>query len=311
MKPFVILILLATGRAVPAAMPGVDSAAEDALAPNAVVLVRHVTSATDAEALLMRDAAHADAVAVVSWPDATHAHLHVLTGTSARWLERDLEFSDVDAPMERGRFVGFALGAMFPPRHAAPAAAPPAPSFIPGAPASPDVPKPDRRAAFDLVALASTGIGGYAGGVGSEGSVRLRVATSLEIRAGFGVRIGAIDPLHAQLTAYKLDAGAALRLWRENGARPLELVLRVDGIAMQEVLSRPIDGDAFSRGARWIAGMDALGEGDWAFVPEAAMVAAVGTEVVFGTTRVILDDIGRATIPKVRLVGELGVRVRF
>ena len=313
MKPFVIVVIVATGRATPAAMPAIDAAAEDALAPNAVVLVRHVEAATDPEALRMRDAASADAVAVVSWPDATHAHLHVLPPASGRWLERDLTFSEVDAPAERGRFVGFALGAMIPPRRAeprlpfdAPVAAAPHES-----PASVAVPTAERRAAFDLVAIASTGIGGYAGGYGSEGSLRFRVVDRVEIRAGFGARIGSIDPLHVQVTSLKIDAGAGFRVWRSEGARPLQVALRVDGIALQESLSRPIGVDAFSRGARWVAGVDGLVEGGWAFVPEAALVVALGTEVVFGTTRVVLDDVGRASIPKVRLVGELGVRVRF
>lgn len=312
MKPFVIVVIVASSRAGPAATPAIEDAAQEALDPRAVVLVRHVVAATDAEALRMRDAATADAVAVVSWPDGTHAHLHVLPSPSGRWLERDLAFSDSDAPFERGRFVGFALGAMIPPLRDAGRVveAPPAPA--PRSPTNPAAPVPaDRRGAFDLVALASAGIGGYAGGFGSEASVRFRVADWLGVRAGFGLRIGSIDPLHVQMTTSKIDAGVALRAWHTQGPRPLDVALRVDGLVVQEALSRPLDGDTFSRGSRWIGGMDALVEGAWTFVPEAAFVGALGTEVVFGTTRVVLDDVGRASIPKLRLVGELGMRVRF
>ena len=311
MKPFVVVVIIATSRAGPGATPAIEDAAQDALEPSAVVLVRHADAPSNAEVLHVRDAANADAVAVVTWPDVAHAHVRVLPSSSKRWLERDLTFSDSDALDERGRFVGFALGAMIPPRREA-SPSPPAPAPEPGVQALPAERPHERRGAIDLVATSGFGIDGYGGGFGSELSFRYRVALPVAVRAGFGIRVGSIEPANIQTRTAQFSAGLAIRAWHTpDMLRPLHVALRVDGIVVRQGLSHAIFADAVSRGVRWVGGLDLLLEGGWDFVPEAAFIAAVGSEIVFGTTRVVLDNDERADLAKVRLVAELGMRVRF
>ena len=218
--------------------------------------------------------------------------------------------------------LGFAIAAMVPPRVRAPITAdvpgrgadddsrgePRASSPLPVLPSrGPD----PERGAVDIVTIGSSGSGGNAGGFGGVLLTRWRVASTVMFCFGGGGRTGEISELRSSATVILAKAGVSWQPFRTNGERFFALGLRADLLASLQLVSRTLAFDQTSRGSRWMPGADLLVEGGWYFHPRLAAVAAFGGEVAFGTTRVYIGDVQRATIPKLRMVGELGVRVRF
>jgi hypothetical protein len=311
-------------------------ATQDGLDPSAVVLVREVPDATlasDARAMSLAEVVHADAIAVLTWPDAEdrRAHVHVFAARPGRWIDRDIEFRGIDAPDERGKTLGYAVAAMVLPRPEAPPKEPP-PTPEPGPretargpvqsardlppkpePAPPPASPPPRDATFsiDVVGTGSDGIGGSAGGFGSEASARWRFYGPLAARIGGGFRIGDVAGAQASSAVLRIDAGFAVRLVSLGRSRPVTIGLRADGVALYELLTRQETNGASSAGSRWQPAVDGMAELGWVFVPGAAFVAAGGAEVAMSRTRVLVDGAQAATIPRVRILGEFGIRASF
>ena len=324
----VVVLLVALGGAREPSTRSMSMAAQEALDPSTLVLVREVPDATlasDARAVTLADAVHADAVAVLTWPEADHhrAHVHVYATHPPRWVDRDIEFRSVDAAEERGKALGYAVAAMVLPRRDAPEPAPPpapppppapkpspTPLPLPPPPAPPPLPR-ERRLALDVVGTGSTGIGGYAGGFGTEASARWRFYSPFSARIGGGLRIGDIPAAQASTALVRADAGLALRVIAIGHTRPLDLGIRVDFVLLYELLSRPTSNSATSTGARLVPAGDALAEIGWTFVPGAALVAAGGAEVAASGTDVFVDDKLAGAIPRVRILGEFGIRAFF
>ena len=317
----VVVLLVALGGAREPSTRSMATAAQDALDPSTLVLVREVPDATlasDARAVSLADAVHADAVAVLTWPDADHhrAHVHVYAARPARWVDRDIEFRGIDAAEERGKALGYAVAAMVlprhePPVHEEPPPPPPPPKPEPPPPPPPPPPPRDRTLAIDVVGTGSAGVGGSAEGFGSEASARWRFFSPLSARIGGGLRIGDIPAAQASTALVRLDAGLALRAVSIGHARPLTIGLRADAVALYQLISRPAANNGTSSGSRWEPAVDGLLEIGWAFVPEAAIVAAGGAEVATSRTEVLVDNQPAATIPRVRILGEFGIRASF
>ncbi len=317
----IVVLLVALGGAREPSTRAMATAAQEALDPNALVLVREVPDATlasDARAMSIAEAVHADAVAVLTWPEADHhrAHVHVYAAKPSRWVDRDIEFRGVDAAEDRGKALGYAVATMVPlrreepePPHAPPPVVLPAPQPIAAPP--PPVVVHERRFAVDLVGVASAGIGGSAGGFGGEASLRWSFARTLAVRLGGGLRIGEVPPANAASYVERFDGGFAWHPFITGGARPLAIGVRADFVGLLQTVTRPTVDDTTSRGSRWLAGGDALAEAEWAFVPEAGIVAGAGAEVAASATSVLVDDRSTATIPRVRILGELGLRAFF
>jgi len=300
------------------------SAARTALGPGAIVTMRETQKTpTDDEAVAIGQELHASAVAEVVWDDAQHlrARIHVHVEGAARWIDRELGFVSADAPGERGRTIGFTLASMLPepPAHdepppppAPPPSPPPvsAPPFTTAESPRPLPPPKPTRGAVDAAALGSVGIAGYGGGIGAALALRWNLGAGFALRFGAGARGGEVPPAQASSLFVFGAAGVAWSApWRAGpvgfGARADLLLTRLQLSHLDEDDPTPV------RQSRWIGGADALLEATWLFSQSAGIFGALGTELAFGTTNVVVKQAQVAVVPLVRGVSEIGVLARF
>lgn len=115
----ILLIAIAAGpgKTADPFTPAVARATRDALGSGTDVVVRQLEKLpSDGDAVSLAAQAHADAVVEVSWslPDHLHTTIRMQRTGTARWMDRDIGFRDVDEPDERSRTVGFAIASMLP-----------------------------------------------------------------------------------------------------------------------------------------------------------------------------------------------------
>jgi hypothetical protein len=313
----VVVILLTAGDASDPAAPALVAAAEQALEPGTVVVVRETqTPATDDQAVAVADALRADAVAVVTWTDGERpaARIHLRARTRPRWVDRELAFRAADAPAERGRAAGFALASMVPlPAPGAEPFPPPGPPAAAAAPPAQDTKKPSistfsDRGEIALLGAASAGLGGSAAAAGFGVELRLRASFLVGIRGGVSARFGSVAEAEASSRAVKLDVGPVLALVRTPS---WSLGPRLDLGAVHHAVQRPTAAGFESTASRWIPATTTQLDARW--TPTSGMVvgAAIGLEIAFGEARVLVDGRPVALIPPVRTVAELGVGLRF
>jgi hypothetical protein len=285
---------------------------------------------SDRVALRAEERMRAAAVVQLAWVDEarSRAHLRLHVAETDAWIERTLAFSPADTEPERGRTLGFAVTSMLPeevlaarsrimlPRAdeaAAPAAAPPpAPAAAPGPPAPP-------RYAVRLGAAGSTGVSGTAGGIGGTVDGELFFGAAPSLRAGIGYRLGDVPGLGSSDITLSLRGGFALWPLPLSAGWPVAVSVRVDGVAFHHDLSFRSENGQVTRLGRWVAGMDVVAELSIRLTGTMHLVAAAGAEVAFGATDLVIQDIYPdhvqerivATIPPLRGVGELGLRLLF
>jgi hypothetical protein len=116
--PLVIVLLVGAGGAVDPTTSRTAAAMVRTLGADYRVDVREVGAATpgDADALAVEQRVHATAVIELTWTDENHrqAVLRAHIAKTGRWVERTVGFRTADAPIERGRTLGFAAGSMLP-----------------------------------------------------------------------------------------------------------------------------------------------------------------------------------------------------
>lgn len=112
----VLAIVVAVGEAKTPVTEGLLAAAEEALLAGTSVRISEVTIPTDDEALRLENELEARAAVSLSWEDGAHLHAHIRlhVGRTDRWTDRQIRFSSVDTPRERGRTIGFAIASMWP-----------------------------------------------------------------------------------------------------------------------------------------------------------------------------------------------------
>jgi hypothetical protein len=302
----IVLLLVARGDMQQPAMAALTRAAETVLGPQSHIVFHEQPKALgDDEAIALADQMRASMVVTVTWSsDQSRAHVHVHFADRSGWLERDVSFSPLDPPTERGRTLGFEIATMVPdlppsqtpPPLAAPVAKPEEPPLMPVA----------ARASAWAVDLNGTGaVGGEATGYGIGAGARWSFVPSAFVRAGGAVRFGRVLPANATSTTWVpaigvgyLSAGPSSRV--RVGAR-------ADGLAMFTELSRSSPAEA--RG-RWTPGIDLMAEVELAASP-VAIAGAIGAEYAFGSTTVRVGETDATTLPRLRLMAELGLRLRF
>jgi hypothetical protein len=142
--PLTLVVLVAAGQGSDTTTEGVVRATRQALGGDAHVEVRETRAApTEADVADVQSSTASDAIAEVRWTDARHdrASLLVLVNATGRRVRRTIAFRASDAPMERGRTLGFAVVSMLPegglvPPEPPPATAP-APTSQPPPPSAP------------------------------------------------------------------------------------------------------------------------------------------------------------------------------
>ncbi len=344
---FVVVILVAAGDAGDPATKTMTATAQEALGPDAIVLVREVDAMpSDDDAVRLETTLRAEAVVEVTWPGATHDHAHLRVhapAESSKWAERDLSFAARDLPGERGRTTGFAVASMLPTPKAAsatapsaaprppaassptlppssPSAASPPAASPPAAPVAPPRPRragdrgaelPTARAAFDVSAAGALGLGGNAAGLGGEVGARLRLSHGFSL-VGFGsAMLGDMESAQATSSTLRFVAGGAFEPLRPLATRPFAIGVVLDAGASRVSLTRRIVGADPISGARWVGVSQGRLELAWWVLPQTALVSSVGVEVAFGATRVVIDDASVSSIPVVRGLASLGVRSSF
>ncbi len=322
LTPALVIILVSAADARAPEMATVAASAAEALGPNASVIVREVAQLpSDADAEQLEEVLSATAIVELSWSDfamrrRARLHAHVRIG----WRDRELTFDPGDPAAERGYAVGFAVAALVPPQKPEGKSEP---SHTPGPPPAwvNPAPRPSPRVAprsffaVDLVVKASSGVAGYAGGLGGELATRAFNPAGLSARLAVGARLGEIAPARASALTTWAGLGFSVPLLSRiatDGAATFELGLRADLLLLRHAFARSARGpDTVSRDSRWIPGVDLMAEGTLAVARDAAVVGAVGAEYAFGATRVFVGDSAVATVPRLRFVFELGLRARF
>lgn len=330
----VVAVLIAVGEVSSPMTQGVTDAMTGALAealgPATALVLRTTALSSDDEALAIEGELGAAAVARVMWdgPDQTVGVLRAHLRSTDRWFERRVTFSPADSRAERGRTLGFAFAALL---LMAPEAARPAPPEPPA-----DVPDPaqmspatapttavkaaapaeesaeplrDRSLAIELAALAATGVGGPARGLGASLHAEWAVRRGFFARAGAAVRAGPVPGLNGEDTLAGVGAGLAFRpRVPDPGKTSLGLGVTLEALGLYQDLShRTASGGSLHEG-RVTAGVTTSVEASWGITRALDLFAALGAEVVFGSTDVTVAGRQVATVPIVRPTAQAGLR---
>ncbi len=244
----------------------------------------------------------ASLVAVVSFdPARGSARLRVQPAPQAEWIERELAFDSADAEVERARAVGFAILSMLP------SSEPPAPP-----PPPPDRgPSGDRARRFPWVleagALATVGVGGAATALGGVAGGRVFVRGPAFLHAGLSARRGEVSSAQASTTFVTAAAGAGL----STRVAPGWVVGGRTDLVLQHLQISRVSPNADESGGRWVPGVQVLGEGGLRLSDHALVRAALGAEIAFGRTAVVVGGTRTGVVPPLRTLLELGVAVEF
>lgn len=318
MWSLVVVVVVAAKDAQGAPTREMTSGLEDALEHGSIVVLRESSGAPEDENLgALAQAVHADAVAAVTWADSEgrRVHLYVRRTADPSPAVRDLEFKASDPAVERGRATAFAIAAMVPADGpASPAAprerAPLPPAAVERASESAPVARPsdveDRRWALQLAMMGMVGAAGDAPGLGGDVALRRRFGSVVDAGAALSVSRGDMSAAQATFTLVRPRIGVGVEVLR---LRDASFTLRAEAGAWLHGLAS-YDGPA-SSDSRWVLGTSATGELAWSLTPPFGLVVGGGVDVASGTTRVLVGGEERTSIPPVRLVIALGVRVRF
>jgi hypothetical protein len=350
--PLTLVILVAAGQGGDASTEGVLRAAREGLGANARLVIREAPgSPTEADALDIESSTPSDAVAEVRWTNARRdrASLLVLVPRTGRWVYRAIRFAASDAPLERGRTLGFAVvsmlpeGGLTPPDRApspqapesTPSAAPVAqpsgavPATLPSPPTAAVIgqeevdekpPPPTQvpgelrqqpRLAIDIVGIGAIGLGGSADGIGAAAAAQWFALPALSLRLGGGGLAGSLPSADANTSYFLGEAGVALHPLRARPGRPFGIAFRVDCVVMRQSASRLGPGSSPASYERWLPGAAATLDADYLFAPEVELVLGLGIVDVFGPTHVSVQGVPVATIPPLRAVPDAGFRLRF
>lgn len=305
-SPLVVVLVVALGPSDEARTAA--HTVQDALGSEAVVLLREEPNLDDSTVSRLGQKLRADALVRITWTrqgGRTDAHLHLYATGSRSWTDRDVTFAPDDPPEERGRALGYGIATMvrvdIPPTPTAAVAdertaAPRAAAAVGAHP----------RLFVETRFQAAAALGSEGGSLGGEGALAYRVARSLAVRLAGGLRGGRVQRANATTTYLRVGPGAAWTLFESQGARPFALGARLDVLALRVSASRS---DGPSSGDRWMFGTDMVVEAGWAVLPRGVLVAGMGAEIAFESTRILVDARESARIAPARFIVELGVRI--
>jgi hypothetical protein len=327
----VLLLVLATDPTTEIAASAMAASAADGLEGRAHVELERVSKLpSDDEAVRRAEAAKASSVIEVSWPDADarRARLHALLKLKSSWIDRDVLFESTSAPWERGRAVGLAIAAMLPDENAPEKEPekepekPPEPAVFAPTPVlkdskaapKPDVIEPPRKPPslrVDLTVLGELGesFRGDPVGGGARVAGTYWFSPYVGVRVLGGARGSAINDVGASVTRFDGGAGLAVRLW--GSTEGLRFAVYGDFRVARETVTRTrFDGEEERRG-RTLPYVALTGEAGLALARHLGVVITVGSEVALGRTTLAVRDSAVGSLPRVALVGGLGLRWAF
>jgi hypothetical protein len=293
--PVVVIVAERIPAGDPTLQAMVDAAAEGLPAGTRLVVVTPLDEEREA-----------DVFAVVRWSDDAHTRATLHTRTrDGRSTDRVLAFGGADPERERGRALGYALVAMIPeelrlvetpPREAAPRA------------------RTDRadddagQLWLDATLQASSAFSGSATVAGGGLAARLPLRP-FALRGGVAVRAGSIPEANASSLLVRADLGAAF--WTVVLEPRLAVGVRSGLVLFHHALKRTRPDGGTASGTHTLLGTELVAEASWALGSRFALLGALGAEVAFGTTRVLIGTDQVTVVPPVRPLGELGVRAIF
>jgi hypothetical protein len=314
----------------PTARPpdGVVAACVRAL-PDGMKPVVRAAPETPADEAVAADlvAVGATAAVVVTREDATvnAAEIRVLTGwpSHARWQSRRIFFDLGDQLAERDRALGLVIASMIQEGlEAGVAVSPPPPPVVQPAPIAPPPASVQSRAvlpehAGPRWALEADVITAYESGTDLDdtigGAVGLRRALpyNLSVRAGLMFRVTERDE-HVRTSMQMAALGLAWAARRAEKPWALGFGLRADLLAIRESVRYADDGvgGADEQSFRSF-GADLVAEASLGLSPETALLLGVGGEATFTAADLRVGEELAATLPRYRLVMQLGVLARF
>lgn len=335
-----IVLLLVIDPSPEVVTSALTAASIDGLAERAELVVEHVKATpADEQALSRAKALHADVVIEVSWPggDASRAHLRAHLRPSAPWVDREFAFATTAPAWERGRSVGLAIAAMVPDDD------PGAASTTPSAAATPTAPpttsparaaQPEPRATTDARPIEDLPSRAPAPNGAPSRATRLELGLLGEVAppsgatsAGGGARLdgtwwlgdlGARATVGARFETFAGDArvadlgagvGLAYRVLGRADGRAL--IVRADLSASYVTVGRDRAGGESERQARFLPVVAAFAEGALPLTGRLWARVALGAELGLGETRLAVDERDIGALPRVRVLGQIGLGWTF
>jgi hypothetical protein len=303
----ILAVVVAVGDGQGALATAMVNTAAEALSPVAKVELRELPVPSDDEALRIEDDLGARAVVKLVWMDTAHEEVRIRlhVARTGHWTERHINFAPADTLTERGRALGFAIASMLPEA---------APELVPDTFGVAAEPEPLSRWGLTLAAALGGGVGGPAAGVGGALALEWFATRALSLRLIGGARDGSLSGQNLSGTDVAIFGGAGAAWWPipPDIDHRFGLGVRADLLVLDHILSRDSTSGAEQHSAM-LPGADLLLEASYLFGNSAEVVASAGAEVAFGTVEADVGATGNkaATVPPLRLVGALGVRLRF
>jgi hypothetical protein len=324
----VSLIILVIAQTAPSPMgASFERAARGALGPSAKVEIVTVDyDPPDEESEARASEGTVDGIVELSWSNADRARLHCYLAREGRWVDREITFdtsrsSSTRELSERGRLLGFAVATMFAPDEHVVEAAPsqnearPPPIVVPppapaDTPARPPSIAPQHQRTLEFAGVFSSGIGGTASSVGANAALRLAWLGPLSARVLLSGRAGSIA--QAQATTRTVLGGVGLAVSAVPRDATLQLGARLDAFVSNFAASHLSEDDVEAdTQSRWLPGAALLAEGGLRFPGDVGVFLGAGLEAVAGPTYIYTHGVEVAVVPRLRLVGELGLRASF
>lgn len=302
MLPLVVVVLVAAGDAADPTTTKAIQTTKRALEPDATVLaIETQAPPTDASALSIGLAQHADAIIVIAWsPDHDRAHLRVRSAAGT-WAERDIGFAHADAPEERGRALGLVAATMVP----GPAPEPPPPPPPPPLPPPPPPPPPIWRASIELGPSLGVGVDTAGVSIGTALTGAVRIVGWLWAHVTGDVRFGGLDrapSFHATATWFSAGAGAGVRA-------PIARDFWLGARGQLELLGTSLAA-AEGTGLRASPGAGVLVEGAWQ-PARFGVRLGLGSDFAFEKTTVFANGSVVGQLPTWRLRTEIAALIAF
>lgn len=331
--PIVLLIAVATTPDGVAAANEAAAACLQALPAGAKTVLRTVPKVPDdGEVSAAAAAAVATATVVVTWRDADQLVSDVrLRWTSPidgklRQTERNIVFSARDLPAERGRALGLVIASILDEDWAVRGEGTPRASVVPlvhgGGAVDTEVPKPlagspgspPREAPrWALEANVITAVDqqeDFDDAIGGLVALRRSLTPRWALRAGLGFRVADLDGANA--TA-RTTMGSLGVVWASPGfteGRRLGFAIRADLLGVREEIKRA-DDDDLGVAAHWTLGGDLVGQLGLGLSSGTSLLFSGGLEGFTSGETLMPQGQLPVTIPRGRMIFELGVLSRF
>lgn len=165
------------------------------------------------------------------------------------------------------------------------------------------------RLALTVAGVATRGLGGPASGLGVAAQLDVALTATVWVRGGGGARRAGVPHLNGDDAVTWGALGTAWRPRVPTEQRRLGAGLCVDLGLLSHDLSHDGPTGGTAHGSHVVPGVTILAEGAMRLSGSLQLILAIGTELAFGTTEVEVANRAVATIPIMRGLAQLGVRV--